>query len=88
MADAERLAARLAEVTGERPGHILIDLSGLEFISSPGLGVLLDLAHRARRHQGEVKLVHPRPFIRDLLVRTRLAEVFRIFQTLEEAGGG
>jgi anti-anti-sigma factor len=85
VTEAEVLRTRLAEVASGGELNILIDLSQMDFISSPGLTVLLKLAQRARTWEGAVKLLNPRPMIRDLLNRTRLTEIFPVYATAEEA---
>jgi anti-sigma B factor antagonist len=85
VTEAEILRARLAEVASSGELNIVIDLSEMDFISSPGLTVLLKLAQRARTWEGTVKLLKPRPMIRDLLTRTRLTEIFPVFDSLDQA---
>jgi anti-anti-sigma factor len=85
VTEAEILRSRLAEVASSGELNIIIDLSEMDFISSPGLTVLLKLAQRARTWEGAVKLVKPRPMIRDLLTRTRLTEIFGVYDSVPQA---
>ncbi len=88
VTEAEVLRSRLAEVASSGELNIVIDLSEMDFISSPGLTVLLKLAQRARTWEGSVNLVNPRPMIRDLLTRTRLTEIFPVHDSVEQAMSG
>ncbi|MFP4354991.1 MAG: STAS domain-containing protein [Phycisphaerae bacterium] len=85
VTEADVLRSRLEPVARSAAPIIAVDLSKMDFISSPGLSVLLKLAQRARTWDGQVKLVSPRPIIRDLLNRTRLTEIFPICETREDA---
>ncbi len=87
VTEADVLRSRLEPLARSTAPVIAIDLSKMDFISSPGLSVLLKLAQRARTWDGQVSLVAPRPIIRDLLDRTRLTEIFPIYETTEEAMG-
>lgn len=87
VTEAEVLRSRLAEVASSGELNIVIDLSEMDFISSPGLTVLLKLAQRARTWEGTVNFVNPMPMIRDLLTRTRLTEIFPVYDSVEQALG-
>lgn len=54
--------------TGSGAGRVIIDLSGVEFIDSAGLGLLLVAHEKAKAQQGSgVVLRHPQPHILRLL---------------------
>src|SRR6266849_3408292 len=49
---------------------IVVNLSGVDYIDSGGLGILVGLLVSARNRGGELKLVSPRKRVKDLLRRT------------------
>jgi anti-sigma B factor antagonist len=51
--------------------QIVVNLSGIEYIDSGGLGTLVGLLASTRNRHGEIKLVHPIQRVVDLLRRTR-----------------
>ena len=65
--------------------NFIVDLSGMKHINSSGLGVLITLLTRARKKGGEVVLVNPSEYIRNLLLITKLNSIFRIFSDATEA---
>jgi anti-sigma B factor antagonist len=56
-------------------------------MSSTGIGDLVGCLKRTAESGGAVKLLNPSERVHDLLVMTRLAEVFEIFEDEEEALG-
>lgn len=83
--DAGQLSRALQEAAARRPKILVVDLSGLAFISSTGLGGIV-AAHVACVKNGtRMFLINPQPFIREVLHITRLSDLFRICETVEEA---
>ena len=67
--------ACLAELDGEGVTHIAVDLSGLTFVDSSGLGVLMGAGRRARDQGGELVLREVSPQIRRVLDVTGLSDL-------------
>lgn len=65
--------------------HIVLNLAGIEYIDSAGLGTLVGLLASTRNRHGEIKLVRPTKRVTDLLRQTRLNTVFHSYDTDEEA---
>jgi anti-sigma B factor antagonist len=65
-------------IRGIIPGskRIVLDLTGVEYIDSSGLGALVSVYMAAGRAQCELELANPKPRVRDLLKITKLASVF------------
>jgi anti-anti-sigma factor len=64
---------------------IVVNLKAVEYIDSGGLGVLVGLFVSARNRGGELKLVSRNQRIKQLLRRTSLDKIFRVYVTNEEA---
>jgi len=65
--------------------NIVIDLKGVDYIDSGGLGTLVGLYSTARNAGGEVKLAHLTHRVRDQLQITKLITVFDCHDTEESA---
>jgi anti-sigma B factor antagonist len=65
--------------------NFIIDITGLDFIDSSGLGVLVGGLARVRERQGEIKLVCANRRILRVFEMTRLTQLFEIHETEEEA---
>ena len=55
-----------------------VDLSGVRFINSTGIGVLVSLLTKFRNRGGELILINPSEHIRKLLIITKLNAIFTI----------
>jgi len=87
MEVSSRLGECLVELASEQTRVIVLEMSGLDFIESTGLGGVIAGYLRCRRQQGEVRMVAPQKSILALLQLTRLTQLFRIFDTVEDALG-
>ena len=68
-----QLEARVASITAEPSRSLIFDLTGLQFMDSAGLAVLIGVATRT-----SVSLRNPSPVIRRVLEATGLSAVLAI----------
>jgi len=64
---------------------VVVDLNEVDYIDSGGLGILVGLWVSARNKGGELKLVSPTQRIKELLRRTSLAKIFKVYGNNDEA---
>lgn len=83
LATAPRLRERLRSVHAEGHRHLLIDLAGVGFCDSTGLGVLVGAARRARSDGGDVELSGLTPGLVRLFEVTRLDRAFVVHADLD-----
>jgi anti-sigma B factor antagonist len=81
---APDLLAAFRSVCGARR-RIVVDLTGVTFIDSVGLGVLIDAQRRTRSAGGWIRLVCTNPEVLKVLHLTDLDDVFLIVDTVEQA---
>jgi anti-sigma B factor antagonist len=62
----------------------VIDISGLRYINSSGIGVLITILTKFRNKGGEVYLMKPSESVQKLLVITKLNAIFQIVNSEEE----
>jgi anti-sigma B factor antagonist len=86
VADAASVAAALAAVAARAP-EIIVDLAGLEFIDSSGMAALVLARVQARRAGGDLLLAAPHDQVLRVLAVIRLADVFCVHASVEEAAG-
>jgi anti-sigma B factor antagonist len=82
---SEKLGDKVRSVlqTGEK--QVLLNLSGVAYIDSAGLGELVNAFTTVKKQGGALKLVGVTKKLKDLLVITKLATVFDSYDTEAEA---
>lgn len=85
MATAPKLRQQIQNVTSRNPDGLVLDLEGVEFIDSTGLGVMVGAAKRMRVADGSLRIVSSQAHLSELFSLTRLDEVFDLFETLDDA---
>jgi anti-sigma B factor antagonist len=64
---------------------ILLNLKKISYMDSAGIGEMVACYKKANMAEGSVKLLNPSGKVHDLLVMTRLEEVFDIYSDEKEA---
>jgi anti-sigma B factor antagonist len=64
---------------------IVVNLKGVDYVDSWGLGILVGLLVSAGNRGGELKLVSPNQRVKELLRRTSLDSIFKVYGNNEEA---
>jgi anti-sigma B factor antagonist len=82
---APTLRERLNELVASGHYDLVVDMEGVEFLDSTGLGVLVGGLKRVRSHDGTLRLVCAQEKILKVFRITGLTKVFPIHATLEEA---
>jgi anti-sigma B factor antagonist len=65
--------------------HIVLELSGLRYMNSSGLNVLVNILTKARNVGGDVSVCNISAKVRELLVVTKLDTIFHVLPSVEEA---
>lgn len=68
----------------EKTKVCIIDISGLRYINSSGIGLLITILTKFRNKGGEVYLMKPSDSVQKLLVITKLNAIFHIIQSEDE----
>lgn len=82
---ADLLRDKVASIVFQGQSKLLLNLAGVPYMDSGGLGELVRCSMAARRANGAVKLVSLTSKITDLLTITKLLTVFDTFETEPEA---
>jgi len=65
--------------------HIVCDLSGIDFICSDALGVLITAYLKARGRGGALYIAGPHDHLTEILETTRLNRLFRVYPDVSAA---
>ncbi len=69
----------------EKGGKIfLMNFSEVDFVSSPGLVILVSILKKIRKEQGRIALFNLQSYVREVFEVTQLTKVFEIFESEEE----
>lgn len=82
---AREFSSFLDQVLNDETGPVVINFEGINYMDSTGLGELVGYLQKFEDRQRKMVLVRPSQRILALLKITRLDEVFKIFETREEA---
>ncbi len=82
---APKLRDRITELVADGVYDIVIDMEGVEFLDSTGLGVLVGGLKKVRAHEGSLSLVCTQDRLLKIFQITGLSKVFAIHDTAEAA---
>ncbi|MGH9076620.1 MAG: STAS domain-containing protein [Acidimicrobiales bacterium] len=85
---APRLREKLVELVSQGELHVVVDLEGVDFLDSTGLGVLVGGLKRLRSHEGDLTLVCTQQRILKVFEITGLTKVFGIHDSVDAAVAG
>jgi anti-sigma B factor antagonist len=81
---ADQVAAPLAALSKTKSG-VLIDMTGVTFITSPGIRQLVTASKALRRSGGRLVLLNPNETVVDVLVVTGVRDLMTIVQSEADA---
>jgi anti-sigma B factor antagonist len=82
---APKLREKLIELVSEGSYDVVVNLEGVDFLDSTGLGVLVGALKRVKAHDGNLSLVCTQDKILKIFKITGLTKVFPIYESVEEA---
>lgn len=80
--DVERQLNSLIEANQVK---IILNLTGLEYISSSGLRVLLAALKKSRKALGDIRLAEMRPYVKEVFDIAGFTQLFKIFDQEKDA---
>jgi anti-sigma B factor antagonist len=83
--EATQLRDLVKRLTSEGERFFVLNVAGISYMDSSGLGLLLSIYATIRGQGGDVKLVNVGDRVKDLLKMTKLSEVFQIFESENRA---
>jgi anti-anti-sigma factor len=85
LASSRGLQTRLAELAGETGQDAILDLSGVSFIDSMGLGVVLKAASRFHRQSKRLLIVAPPGPVQRILEFAGVSDRLPVVESVDEA---
>lgn len=88
MVAAPQVKARIDETVAAGKARIVVDLSGVEFMDSSGLGALIGGLKTARQASGDLRIAAPSEQVATVLRLTNLDRVLRPYDDVDAAVDG
>ncbi len=88
IATAPKLREKLVELASQGAQQVVVDLEGVDFLDSTGLGVLIGGMKRLPGLDGDLTLVCTQPRILKVFEITGLNRAFTIHETVDAAVAG
>jgi anti-sigma B factor antagonist len=85
VATAPQLRQEAVRLTTLGHSRIVIDLSGVDFLDSTGLGVIVGVLKRARTHGGDLAVAGAENHVRKVFDITRISDVVSMYDNAEDA---
>ncbi len=85
LATAPRLRQEVVSLVGDGRVYIVLDLDGVDFIDSIGLGVVVSALKRVRSRDGQLVVAGAGPRVRSLFELTRLDEIIELHDSVDAA---
>jgi anti-sigma B factor antagonist len=86
--DTPDVASHLIAAVAAYGPSVILDLAGLKFIDSCGLGVLVRVLRWTRESGGDLSLAAPQRQVRQVLRSTGLIDVFSVYPSVKRAVSG
>ena len=83
--DAGAVKERLHQLIDDGKKTVVVDLGGVSWMNSSGLGILIGGLTTMRNNGGDLKLANTTDKVQNLLMVTKLITIFESFDTVEEA---
>ncbi len=87
LATVPQVRQKLHPVTGRDGCRVVIDLSGVDFLDSIGLGLIVGALKRVRDHGGDLAIVVSAARVRRVFEVTGLDRVVPLLASLDEVPG-
>jgi anti-sigma B factor antagonist len=85
VATSPALRERLLALVSEGSTRLVLDLEGVDFLDSTGLGTIVSTLKRARTHGGDLRLVSTEARIRRLFEITALDKAVPLHASVDDA---
>ena len=82
---SSQLKEQIKELLGEGEINLIVDLSGVDFINSSGLGTLVSILKDVRMVKGRMVLCNLAQYVHEIFEITQLSHIFDIYPTEEKA---
>lgn len=85
LRSSPQLRSRLLQIIEQKPKCVVVDLSGVSYMDSSGVGTMVEVKRLIERDGGQIVLSGLQPRVRSVFEITQLDKFFRIVDSVDEA---
>jgi len=82
---ADAVDLKLTSLCAVKKCNVILDIAGVEFLSSIGISVIVRVARALTSREGRLVLLGPQPNVADVLMRTQIDQLIPVFGDLDAA---
>jgi len=82
---ADQVQSFIGAQLDEGQQHIVVELGQVEFMSSSGIRILVELIRKGRRMGGDLRLAAAQPGVKRTLELSGLTRILQVYSSVEEA---
>ena len=83
--DFDKFKGEIHEVLEEGFKNVILDMSGVPWINSTGLGILITGYHSVKAAEGSMKICNVKERVLSIFYISQLENIFEVFETRDEA---
>ena len=83
--ETTKVKDKIRSLIGDDVKHVIIDLGGVNYVNSSGLGTLISILTTVRNAGGDLRLARIGDKVQNLFVITQLIKVFDTYETVDRA---
>lgn len=86
--DSQKIEWGLAELLKENHKKVIFDLTGVNFLDSSGVGILVMCHARLKKAEGALRIAGARGMVKETLEMTSVNKIVQFYPTTPEAAHG
>ena len=83
--DFDKFKGEIADLIDNGFTNVVLDMSGVPWINSTGLGILITGYHSLKAAEGSMKICNVKERVLSIFYISQLENIFQVFETMDEA---
>jgi len=83
--DFDKFKGEISDLVEKGFNHVVLDMSGVPWINSTGLGILITGYHTLKAAEGSMTICNVKERVLSIFYISQLENIFQVFETLDEA---
>ena len=83
--DFDKFKGEITDLIEKGFTNVILDMSGVPWINSTGLGILITGYHSLKAAEGSMKICNVKERVLSIFYISQLENIFQVFETMDEA---